>query len=109
MWAGGTVDCRASCAECKVESGALARARTKGRACGEGAGAHAEAWAEGWRNVAEHVAAAGAAAVIADGAGGVGAQPVTASVASRIDTLHGKAGQVLHAFFPQAASLLAAR
>ena len=78
----------------------LAWAGTQGRARGEGARAHAEARAEGWRDVAEHIAAAGAAAVVADGASGVGAQPVTAGVAGRIDTLHGEAGQELHEFSP---------
>lgn len=76
---------------------------------GESAGPHAEAWAERWRNVAKHVAAAGAAAVVADRAGGVGAQPVAAGVACRIDALNGEAGQVLHSIFPQEASLLASR
>ena len=80
---------------------ALAGAGTQGRARGERARAHAEARAEGWRDVAEHIAAAGAAAVVADGASGVGAQPVTAGVAGRIDTLHGEAGQELHEFSPQ--------
>jgi hypothetical protein len=37
-------------------------------------------------------------AVAAEGRGEIGAEPVTASVALRIDTLHGEAGQVLHLF-----------
>ena len=78
----------------------LAGTRTQWRARGERARAHAEAWAEGWRDVAEHIAAAGAAAVVADWASRVGAQPVTAGVAGRIDTLHGEAGQELHEFSP---------
>jgi hypothetical protein len=52
-----------------------------------------------WRgDVAEKVAAARAAAVVADGIGGIGAQPLAASFAERIDALHGEAGQVLHLF-----------
>ena len=47
------------------------------------------------------VAAAGAAAILADGPGGIGSQPVTASVAGRIDALHGEAGQELHVVFPR--------
>ena len=98
-----------SVASAKIGCGELAGAGAKGRARGEGARAHPEAWAERWRNVAEHVAAAGTAAVIADGAGGVGAQPVTTGVAGWIDALNGEAGQVLHSIFPQEASLLASR
>jgi hypothetical protein len=36
--------------------------------------------------------------VAAEGRGEIGAEPVTAGVALRIDTLHGEAGQVLHLF-----------
>jgi hypothetical protein len=93
----------------KIGRGELAGTGAKGRARGESARPHAKAWAERWRNVAEHVAAAGAAPVIADRASGVGAQPVTAGVAGRIDALNGEAGQVLHSIFPQEASLLASR
>jgi hypothetical protein len=75
-----------------------ARTGAQGRARGEGAGAHTEARGERRRNVAEEVAAAGAMAVAAEGSGEIGAQPVTASVALRIDALHGEAGQVLHLF-----------
>jgi hypothetical protein len=35
-------------------------------------------------------------AVASEGSGEIGAEPVTAGVALRIDTLHGEAGQVLH-------------
>ena len=74
----------------------LARARAEGRAGGEGTGAHAEARGERRGNVAKEVAAAGAMAVAAEGSGEIGAQPVTAGFAERIDALHGEAGQVLH-------------
>src|SRR5882672_1217221 len=76
----------------------LTRARAKGRARGERAGAHAEARAERRRHVAEEVAAAGAVAVVRSGSGDVGAHPLAAGFALRIDTLHGKAGHVLHLF-----------
>ena len=69
----------------------------EGRARGEGAGAHTEARAERRRDVAEKIAAAGAAAVVDDGTGGVGAKPVATGFAQRIDTLHGETGQILHA------------
>jgi hypothetical protein len=67
------------------------------RARCERARAHAEARAERRGNVAEEVAAAGAAAVVGDGAGGICAEPMAAQVAQWIDTLHGKAWQILHA------------
>ncbi len=71
-------------------------ARTQGRACGERPGARAEARAERRRNVAEKIAATGTAAVIGIGSGDIGAEPVTAGFALRIDALHRKAGQILH-------------
>jgi hypothetical protein len=37
-------------------------------------------------------------AVAAEGRGEIGAEPVTACVALRIDALHGEAGHVLHLF-----------
>jgi hypothetical protein len=74
----------------------LAGARAQGWASGQGAGAHAEAGAEGRRNIAKKVAAAGAAAVVADGIGGVGAHPVAVSFAFWINALHGEARHVLH-------------
>jgi len=70
---------------------------TEGRTRGEGAGAHAEARAERRWDIAEEVAAAGAAAVIDDGTSGVGAEPVATGFTQRIDALHGKTGQILHA------------
>lgn len=73
-----------------------AGAWAEGRARAERAGAHAEARAERRRDVAEKITAAGAAAVVGDGSGGVGAEPVAASFAERIDTLHGETGQILH-------------
>jgi len=76
----------------------LAGTGTEGRARGEGAGAHAEARAERRRNVAEEVAAAGTAAFASKRSGGIGAEPVTAGVAKRIDALHREAGQELHFF-----------
>ncbi len=75
-----------------------ARTGTEGRARGEGAGAHAEAWAEGRGNVAEEVAAAGAMAVAAEWSGGIGAEPVAAGFALRIDALYREAGQELHIY-----------
>jgi hypothetical protein len=74
----------------------LARAGTEGWARGQRTWAHAEARAERRRDVAEEIAAAGAAAVVDDGTGGVGAEPVTAGFAQRIDALHGETGQILH-------------
>jgi hypothetical protein len=35
-------------------------------------------------------------AVAAEGSSEIGAEPVTAGIAKRIDALHGEAGQVLH-------------
>jgi hypothetical protein len=72
------------------------RAGAEGRARGEGARAQTKVRAERWGNVAEKVAAARAAAVVADGIGGISAQPLAASFAERIDALHGEAGQILH-------------
>jgi hypothetical protein len=37
-------------------------------------------------------------AVAAEGSGGVGAEPVAAGFALRIDALHGEAGQELHIY-----------
>jgi hypothetical protein len=74
----------------------LARTRTERRARGERAGAHAEARGERRGNVAKEIAAAGAMAVHAERSGGIGAEPVTAGFALRIDALHGETGQVLH-------------
>ena len=71
---------------------------TEGRAGGERAGAHAEARGERRGNVAEEIAAAGAMAIAAEGSGEIGAEPVTAGFAKRIDALYGEAGQVLHLF-----------
>ena len=75
---------------------ASARTRAQRRAARKGARAHAEARAERRGNGAEEIAAAGAAAVVANRAGGIGAEPVTAGFALRIDALHGEAGQILH-------------
>ena len=72
--------------------------RAQRRACGEGAGAHAEARAERRGNVAEEFAAAGAAAVAAQGRSDIGTEPVAAGFTSRIDALHREAGQKLHFF-----------
>ena len=71
-------------------------ARSQRRAGGERPGAHAEARAERRRNVAEKIAATGTAAVIGSGSGDIGAEPVTAGCALRIDALHRKAGQIFH-------------
>ena len=78
----------------------LARTGAEGRARGESAGAHAEARAERRGNVAEEVAAAGTVAFGAERGGTVGAEPVAASIAKRIDALNGEAGHILH-FPPQ--------
>ena len=45
---------------------------------------------------AQDVATAGTSAVFVDGAGCVGAQPMTAKVTERVDALNGEAGKVLH-------------
>jgi hypothetical protein len=74
----------------------LARAGAERRTRSERARAHAEARAERRGNVAEEVTAAGAAAIVSDGACSIRAEPMTASFALRIDTLHGKTGQILH-------------
>jgi len=37
-------------------------------------------------------------AVAAEGSGEIGAEPMTAGFAERIDTLHGETGQVLHLY-----------
>jgi hypothetical protein len=66
------------------------------RARGEGAGTHAEARAERRGNGTEVVAAAGAVAVVGSGYCDIGAHPLAAGLAKRIDALHGEAGQVLH-------------
>jgi hypothetical protein len=76
----------------------LSRTGTQGWTGGEGAGAHAEARGERRGHIAEEVAAARAMAVAAEGRGEIGAEPVTAGVALRIDALHGEAGQILHLF-----------
>jgi hypothetical protein len=65
--------------------------------------AHAKSGAEWRRHVAQHVATAGTTAVIADGAGGIRAQPVATEVALRVDALDGETGQILHFFLPPAA------
>ena len=78
------------------DANALARARAKGRARGERAGAHAEPRPERRRDVAEELTAAGTVTVVRSGGGNIGAHPLTASFAKRINTLHGEAGQVLH-------------
>jgi hypothetical protein len=79
-----------------VSRALLAGTGAEGRAGGEGAGAHAEARGERRGNVAEEIAATGAMAFDAERSGGIGAEPVTAGFALRIDALHGETGQVLH-------------
>src|SRR5205823_8948178 len=74
----------------------VGRPRRQRGAGGGGAGARAEARAERRGDIAEGVAATGAAAVAAEGSGDIGAEPVTAGFALRIDALHREAGQVLH-------------
>jgi len=74
----------------------LPGAGTEGRAGGEGARTHAEAGAERRGNVAEEVAATGAVAFGAECGGAVGAEPVAAGIAKRIDALDGEAGHILH-------------
>src|ERR1700730_4894662 len=81
----------------RVDDPLLARTWAEGRARGEGARAHAETRAERRRDIAEEIAAAGAAAVVVDGAGGVGAEPVATGFTQWIDALHGKTGPRLHA------------
>ena len=74
----------------------LAGPRAERRAGSEGSRPHAEARAERRRDVAEEVAATGAPAVVSDGAGGIGAEPMAACIAQWIYALDGKAGQILH-------------
>jgi len=88
--------CFTHIAECRCRQDALARPGTEGWTRGERAGAHAEARAEGRGYVAEEVAAAGATAVGAERSSDIGAEPVTAGFALRIDALHGEAGHELH-------------
>jgi len=83
----------------------LAGAGAQRRAGAEAAGTHAEARAERRRDVSQKVATAGAAAVVAAGIGDVGAHPLAACFALRIDALHGEARQVLH-FSPSVAASL---
>jgi hypothetical protein len=79
-------------------SAELSRTGAQRRSAGQRARAHSESGAEWRRHVAQHVTAAGTPAVIADRAGGVGAQPVAAQVATGIDALNREAGQILHNF-----------
>jgi hypothetical protein len=79
----------------------LARSRSERWTSCQCTRAHAEARAQWRRNVTQHVAAARAPAVVTDGAGGIGAQPVAAHVAGRIDALHRETGQILHKFPPR--------
>lgn len=79
----------------------LTRTRAKRWARGQGTRTHAEAGAERRGHVAQQVTAAGTSAVVDDWAGGIGAKPMAAEIALRIDALNGEAGQVLHNFFPQ--------
>jgi hypothetical protein len=88
-----------SCECSDLASSSLTLAGTERRARGERAGTHAEARTERRRDVAKKVAATGAAAFGAKRGGGVGAEPMTACFADRIDTLHREAGQILH-FLP---------
>ena len=87
----------------------LAGMRTKGRARGEGARAHAEARTKGRRDITQEFAAAGAAAFASKRSGGIGAKPVTAGFAQRIDTLHREAGQILHFLSPRSRKLSGSR
>jgi hypothetical protein len=76
-------------------------ARTESRPIGsQGARTHSKTRTQRWRHIAERVATARAPPVCADLTAGVGAQPVAASVALRIDTLHSEARQILHDRFP---------
>ena len=65
----------------------------------QGARAEPEAGAKWRRNGAQEIATAGTAAVVVDGAGCVGAQPMTAKVTERVNALNGETGQVLHLRF----------
>ncbi|HKV23458.1 MAG TPA: hypothetical protein VJN93_02605 [Candidatus Acidoferrum sp.] len=76
--------------------GLLTRPRAERRARREGTRAHSKVRRQRRGNGAKEIAAAGAAAVLRDGASGIGAQPVSASFTNGIDALHGVAGQILH-------------
>src|SRR5260370_18062958 len=71
--------------------------------------AHAEARAQRRRHVAQEIAAARAAAFVAERSGRVGAQPVASRFALWINALHGEAGQILHIVFPHWPQLLLRR
>jgi hypothetical protein len=87
---------RKSAGLARREYAKLARTGAERRAGAEAAGAHTEARAERWGHVAKIIAAAGATPVVAEGNSLIGAHPLTARFAKRIDALHGEAGQVLH-------------
>lgn len=80
------------------------RTRAQWRTCCERPRTHAEARAERWRHVAKRIAAARAAALVAECAGGIRAEPVASRFALRIDALHGEPGQKLHIVSPQRAA-----
>jgi hypothetical protein len=74
----------------------LAGTRAQRRARGEGTRTHAKARADGRRHCLQGAAAARAKFEAGIGAGKMGAEPVSASGALRIDALHGPTGQILH-------------
>ena len=82
----------------------LARTRSKRGPRGQRARAHPEPRAQRRRHVAQHITAAGTAAVADDRAGSVRTQPVAAQIALCIDALNGEPGQVLHSLSLPAAS-----
>lgn len=74
----------------------LARTRAQGRTRAERARAHSEPRAERRGNGAQEIPAARAPAIVDDGTGSVGPEPVTTRIAQRVDALHGESGQILH-------------
>lgn len=75
----------------------LARTRAQGRTRAERTRAHSESRAERRGNGAQEIPAARAPAIVDDGTGGIGPQPVSTRIAQRVDALHGESGQILHA------------
>ena len=75
-----------------------ARPGAQRRARRQRARAHAKSRAQRRRHIAQRIAAAWAAPLHAKRSRGIRAQPLAARFTSRIDALHGKAGQKLHSF-----------
>jgi len=97
--------CGAAQREWGATANASARTRAE-RARRQRARPHAKTRRERRRHRTHQVAAAGAAAIVSDRAGGVRAEPVAAQFAKGIDALHREARQILHCALPQRAPAL---